>query len=194
MTARSLGGLLRLLHDARHPAVHQSRYAEVLGVWHSAQHDQALGRRAPKLLREGNDATAQEVVAQVEDEGVAAQEAFADLHGLRDAQGRRLLDVGDLQAEVAAVAHGSHHLLPRIADHDANAADAGFGQALQGVEEDGLVGDGHQLLGSRVRERTQSGALTPAEDKTLQLAMAIGHGYPIAGSIPQAATSGHTRP
>ena len=40
---------------------------------------------------------------------------------------------------------------------------------LDPVEEDGLVGDRHELLGARVGYRTQASALAPRENQTLQL-------------------------
>ena len=38
-------------------------------------------------------------------------------------------------------------------------------ELLDGVEEDGLVGDGHELLGVRVGEGAQAAALAAAEDQ-----------------------------
>ena len=84
-----------------------------------------------------------------------------------DAQRRVLLDVGDVDAEAAAVADGRHHLLLRVADDDADVADAALDEVLDGVEEDRLVGDGHELLGAGVGEGTQAAALAAAEDQSL---------------------------
>ena len=42
------------------------------------------------------------------------------------------------------------------------------GHRLDAVEEHGLVGDRHELLGARVRDRAQARALAPREDQSLE--------------------------
>ena len=92
-----------------------------------------------------------------------------------DAEGRFLLDVGDADAEAAAIADGGHDLLFGIADDDADVADAALDEVLDGVEEDGLVGDGDELLGAGVGEGTQAAALAAAKDEPLELDREVQH-------------------
>ena len=55
----------------------------------------------------------------------------------------------------------------RVADDDPDVADAGCGDRLDAVEQHRLVGDRHELLGARVGERPQAGALAAAENQSL---------------------------
>ena len=72
--------------------------------------------------------------------------------------GAVLRDVGDLQAERRAVADRVLDRGRRVADHDPDVGDAGLGDGLQTVEQDGLVGHRQQLLGRGVGDRPQPGA------------------------------------
>ena len=53
------------------------------------------------------------------------------------------------------------------ADDDADLLDPGAGHVLDAVEDDRLVGDRHELLGARVRDRPQARAGTTCEDESL---------------------------
>ena len=58
-------------------------------------------------------------------------------------------DVGDLDAELRAVAGGLADLVAGLGgDDDPDLLDAGVGHRLDAVEEHGLVGDRHELLGA----------------------------------------------
>jgi len=73
------------------------------------------------------DAADEEVVAQVHDELVVAEELARDEHAVGEHEGGVLPDVGDLEAEPGPVADVPDRLEP--------------------VEEHGLVGHRDQLLG-----------------------------------------------
>ncbi len=85
-----------------------------------------------------------------------------------DPQGRILLYILHPGPEGGPVAHGGPDLLRRIAHYDGDVPDAALHQLLDGVEEDGLVGDGDQLLGVGVGEGPQAAALPAAQDEPLQ--------------------------
>ena len=89
------------------------------------------------------------------DEVVVAEEVAGDQHAVGEAERRVLRDVGDLDAEPGAVADAAADLGGRgvDADDDADLLDPGRGHVLDAVEDDRLVGDRHELLGARVRDR-----------------------------------------
>src|SRR5690606_25482769 len=86
-----------------------------------------------------------------------------------EAERRLLREVGDLEAEPAAVADGRLDLGVRLADDDADLTDAGRAHRLEAVEEHGLVGHRHELLGGGVSDGAQACARAAAEDETLHL-------------------------
>ena len=89
---------------------------------------------------------------------------------MREALRLVLLDIGDLDAELRAVAGGRADLVAGLrGDDDADLADARRGHRLEPVEEDGLVGHGHELLGAGVRDRAQARALAAGEHEALQV-------------------------
>src|SRR5439155_26606710 len=94
-----------------------------------------------------------------------AEEALRHQDRMRQPERRLLLDVGDGDAEAAAVADRVLDLLTRIADDDADVADPRRSQGLDAIEEDGLVGDGNELLGGGERDGPQAGATAPGKDQ-----------------------------
>ena len=86
---------------------------------------------------------------------------------MRQAERSRLVDVGDFDAPVRAVAHCGHHLRRCLSYHDTDVLDAGCGDRLQAVEEDGFVGDRHQLLRLGVGDGSQPGPRSAREDQCL---------------------------
>ena len=109
----------------------------------------------------------QHVVAEVHHEVVVAEEVAGDQHAVGQTAGRVLLDVRDLDAELRAVADRSPDLGAGLADDDADVLDAGRRELLDPVEDDRLVGDRHELLGARVRDRTKPRADAAGEDQPL---------------------------
>ena len=109
----------------------------------------ASGALLAKRSHERRDALLEQVVAEVHDEGLVAEELLGDEHRVRQAQRRLLREVGDLEAEPAAVADGGLDLGVRVADDDADLGDAGGAHRLEAVEEHRLVGDRDELLGRR---------------------------------------------
>jgi hypothetical protein len=77
------------------------------------------------------------------------------------------VSVGDVQAEGGAVADGRADLVGGVPDDHADVGDAGRRDGLQAVEQDGLVGDGHELLGRGVGDRPQSGTGSAGEHESL---------------------------
>ncbi len=72
-----------------------------------------------ELLDEGGDPADDEVVAQVHHEVVVAEELPGDEDRVREAERRVLPDVGDLDAELRAVADGRLDRGRGVADDDA---------------------------------------------------------------------------
>jgi hypothetical protein len=134
---------------------------------HARQQDLSGGSLAAELLDELRDALVEQVVAQIHDEGIAADEALADLDGVRQASRRVLLDVGDLDPPPRAVADGGTNLRLRVADDNADFTNAGVGDRFDPVEQHGLVGDRHELFGAGVGQRPEPRALPAAENQSL---------------------------
>ena len=109
----------------------------------------------------------EQVVAEVHDERIALDERLADQHGVREAARRVLLDVGHARAPPGAVADRRANLGRRVADDDADVADAGPDQRFEPIEEHGLVGDRDELLGAGVRDWPQAGSLPAAQNQPL---------------------------
>ena len=125
------------------------------------------------MLAEGGDevgdAALEQVVAQVHHERAVAQERLGREHGVGEAERLVLDDVGDAHAEARAVAGGGFDLRPGVRrDDDPHLLDARLGHRLDAVEEHRLVGDRHELLGARVRDRPQARAFAAGEDQSLE--------------------------
>ena len=127
----------------------------------------ASGSLCSNVAHERRDALLEEVVAQVHDERLVAEERLADEHRVREAQRRLLRQVRDAEAEPAAVADRGLDLGARLADDDADLGDAGGAHGLEAVEQHRLVGHGHELLGGGVRDGAQARAGAAAEDESL---------------------------
>ena len=160
-------GLLRLLDEPHDPAVRQLGDAEHLRIGHAGEQNLRGGLSRSNSSTNRVDAAIQQVVAEVHHERIVADERLADEHGVRQSARRVLLDVGDARAPARAVADRRADLGLRVADDDADVADAGGDQRLETVEEHRLVGDRHELLGAGVGDRAEAGALAAAQNQSL---------------------------
>ena len=165
------GGLRGLLDQPRHAAVGvELGDAVVLRVRHAREQDQRLGLVAAEVRHQVLDAALEQVVAEVHHERVAAEERLRGQHGVREPERRVLLDVGDLDPELRAVAGRLADLAAGLGrDDDPDFADARGGHRLDAVEEHRLVGDGDELLRRRIGDRAQARALAAREDQALEL-------------------------
>ena len=163
--------------------------AELLRGLDVRQQDLGVRLLGQELAHERRDAALDEVVAQVHDERLAADERLRDLDRVRQPERGLLLDVGDLKTERGAVADRGanlrlavhHHRqrlagavvglqqLARVADHDPHVGDAGVAQRLEPVVEDRLVGDRDQLLGAGVGERAQAGPAPSGKHEAFEI-------------------------
>ena len=166
----------RLLGQPHHPAVLQLGHAVRLRVGHALEQDHRVAGPGAEAVDQLGDAVAQEVVAEVHDERRAGQELLGGQHGVGEAQGRLLADVGDAQPERRPVADRRLDLGVRVADHDADVGHPRRAQRVEAVEEDRAVGHRHELLGARVGDRPQPRPRAPGEDQTLQRGRHAGQG------------------
>ena len=105
------------------------------------------------------DTLAHQVVAQVHEDGVAVGERHGQLEGVSESVGTLLHDELGIDAESGPVSDGVADLLAGLGrDDDGNVGDAGFGEVIQPVEQDWLVGDRHELLGHGKGDRPQPAA------------------------------------
>ncbi len=141
--------LRRLLGERDHTVAVQLGDAVVLGVGHRRQQDQRVGSVGLERPDEVLDAALQQVVAEVHDERVAAEERLGRQHRMGEARGLVLDDVGDPHAELRAVAGRRADLVAGLGrDDDPDLLDAGVGHRLDAVEEHRAVGDRDELLGA----------------------------------------------
>ena len=157
--------LLRLFDQPDDPSVGQLGNAEHLRVGHAREQDLRCRLLAVELVDEPVDALVEQVVAQVHDERLIADERLADQDGVRQPARCILLDVGDADAPGRSIADRRANLRLRVTDDDPDVADAGGGERLDSVEQDRLVGHGHELLRARIGQRSQACAATAAEDQ-----------------------------
>ena len=163
--------LRRLLDQAHHRAVlAELGHAVVLRVRHGREQDQRLRLVLAELLHELLHAALEQVVAEVHHERRAAQERLGGQHGVGEAGGLVLEDVGDLDAELRAVAGHGADLVPGLGrDDDPDLADARRRHRLDAVEQHGLVGHRHELLGRGERDRPQPRAAPARQDQALEV-------------------------
>lgn len=164
--ALGLGGLL-LDGDGTALAV-ELHDAEALGVVHVVAEDRGAARLgvldgARQVARQA--VAVEDVVAEHQRAGLAADELLADGEGLRQAVRRGLLGVGEVHAEARAVAQQALEVgqVGRRGD-DQDVLDARQHERGQRVVDHGLVVDRQQLLGGHERERVQAGAGPAGED------------------------------
>jgi hypothetical protein len=93
--------------------------AELRRVLDLGEQDLGVVGAGAELVDELGDAADDEVVAEVHDEVLVAEEVLRDEHAVREAQRGVLLDVGDADAELGAVADGRLDLGGGVADDDA---------------------------------------------------------------------------
>ena len=110
----------------------------------------------------------EDVVAERQRHAVAADELAADDECLREAAGMRLGRVGQLQAELAAVAeHAAEAGLVLGRRDDQDLAQPAQHQRRQRVVDHRLVVDRHQLLADGERQRVEAGAVAAGQDDAL---------------------------
>ena len=120
-----------------------------------------------ELVHQRGDAANDEVVTEIHDEVVVTQVVTGHEHCVRQAERRLLADVGDIKAEVRAVAYRLTDRGCGFPDHDPDVADADVPDRLKAVEEDRLVGHRQKLLGRRMCDRAQPGAGAARQDQCL---------------------------
>lgn len=164
-----LGGLL--LDGDGPPLAVELHDAEALGVVHVVAEDRGATRLcvldgARQVARQA--VAVEDVVAQHERAGLAADELLADGEGLCQAVRRGLLGVGEVHAEARAVPEQALEVgeVRRRGD-DQDVPDARQHEGAKRVVDHGLVVDRQQLLGGHKRERVQAGAGPAGEDDAL---------------------------
>ena len=145
---------------------------EALGVVHAVAEDRGAplgGTRHRPLQALGEPVAVEDVVAQDQCAGVAADPVRADGEGLCQTVGARLLGVGELDAEVAPVAQQALEVREVRGRRDQeDLADARQHQRGERVVDHRLVVDREQLLAGNGGQRIQTCAAAAGEDNALQ--------------------------
>ena len=146
--------------------------AEAVRVGHLLEQDlrdRRLGRRPGRLegVHERGEVLLEQVVAEVHDEVVVAEEVAGDQHAVGQAERGVLGDVRDRGPEPAAVTERRADLGAGVTGDHADLDDPGGDHRVDAVEQDRRVGHGHQLLGPRVGDRPQAGAGAAGQDQGL---------------------------
>ena len=163
--------LFGLFHQADDPAVLELGHTEHRGIRHGCQENQGVGLPLPELLDQRYDAALEDVVAEVHDKRLHAQEILCDQHGMGQAKGFRLFDVGnpDIIPPSFSLADRLPDLVLGVADNDPDLPDPRSDERLDPVEEHRLVGHRDQLLGLGEGQRAEPCSFAAAEDQTLHL-------------------------
>ena len=119
---------------------------------HFVQNNLGVHRLRVKGVDLLDDAAANEIVAEKQDEGIAADKFFAQANPVRDAERRGLWNVGYPRAKPRAVADRVLDLIAGLGrNDDADVGDARLHQVFERVKQHRFVGDGHQTVSRRYR-------------------------------------------
>jgi hypothetical protein len=166
--------LLRLLDQLYDAVTIEDGHAETLRLRDLDEEDLSVGAVLPVGVHETADALGKEVVPQIHHEVVVVQVVAAGEEGMGQPQRSLLADVGHAHTEATAVPDGPADLLLRVPDDDPDVLDPGIGHGAKPVEEDGLVGNGDELLRLSVCDRPEPASGPSRQDEALH----------VLGSIP----------
>src|SRR5580692_4363201 len=159
---------LGFLHQADHlPGLVELGDAELAWIRHRGQHDLRVGPGRPELIDQRGDAADDEIVAQVHNKIVAAQEVPRDKDRVGQPERGFLPDIGDIKAERLTIADGPLNVRRALTYHDSHVGNAGVSYGLEAIEQNGLIGHGDQLLSERMRNRAKPTARSPRQHKCL---------------------------
>ena len=121
----------------------------------------ASGTARPELIDQAGDAADDEIVTQVHNEIVVAQEVTRDQDRVGQPERGFLPDIGDIEPERMAIADGPLNGRRGLTDNDPDVGNAGVPYGVKAIEQNGLIGHGNQLLGERMRNRAKPTARSP---------------------------------
>ena len=116
----------------------------------------------------------EQVVSQIHDEVVVAEEVVGDQHAMCEPEWQRLRDVGDLHPPPRAISDRGLNLGACLAHDDADLANTCRGHVVEPVEENRAIRDGDELLGTRMRDRSETSAGSAAENESLHAGNMLG--------------------
>src|SRR5947207_244669 len=155
--------------QSHHRVAGKLRHAVVLGVRDGREQDQRVWLRSPEGTDQIRDAVAQEVVAEVHHERIAAEELLGGQHRVREPERLGLGDVGDRDAEAGAIAGRGLDLVARLRrDDDPDLTDARGRQRLDAVEQHRLVRHRDELLRRGMGNRAEPGARPARQDQAFE--------------------------
>ncbi len=164
ITARSLGGCVRLLDDPHQSLAFELGDAKLTRVRHALEEDAGLVVRISERAHVWDDALCQKVVAEKRDERTTCHGLARCADGVCDAARPSLCDISETGSPRPAIAGGAADLVAGLGGHDdRDVAHAGFNELFDAVEQDRLVGDRDELLCAGVGERTEAASLAAAD-------------------------------
>src|ERR1700723_3664589 len=140
--------VLGLLHQGDHLAgLVELGDAELARIRHGGQHDLRVGPARPELIDQGGDAADYEIVAQVHNKIVVAQEVTRDQDRVGQPERGFLPDIGNIEPERPAIADGPLDVGSGLTHHDPDVCNTCVPYGLKAIEQNGLICHGDQLLG-----------------------------------------------
>lgn len=117
-----------------------------------------------------------------EKEKRAFDAGFELSEGVRDSELFLLLNILDLESELASVAEGLFNSVPKVSDDDEHFFDSDLAHVLELISEEGFVGDGDNGLGEKLAEGPHPGPLARREDNAL-VGCCVVHVFSRLGSV-----------
>src|SRR5439155_14436951 len=144
------------------------RDAKLLRVRDATEHHLGIIALRLELVDHASDSALEDVVAQVDAEGVVTSKRLRTEDRMGDSLRCALYDVGDMDAPLRAVPQKFPDLPGLVVpEDDANVRDLRVAEILEAVEHVRLVCDRDQWLRAGVRERSESSTGSPREDDPL---------------------------
>jgi hypothetical protein len=137
------------------------------------QQDLSMASSRAELIDKGRDAVLDQVVSEEHHEGIGAEVGLGDLDRVRQTERGLLRNISDLAFPAGAVAAGTAYLSLRVSDDDPNLIDAGGLYRLDRIEQDRLVGHGHELLRARMGDRSKPRSPAAAQNQGFHNASAL---------------------
>src|SRR5579885_140123 len=174
-------GLWRLLFQIDDATIAvEHGHAERAGILHFLKKDKGIGIAFLEALDKRTYAILNQIVAQIHDERIIAEEGLACFNRMCQSSGLILQNIFNLDSPALTVPDAFFYVLACLgADDDPYLSYAAVDERFNAVKENRLVCHRQQLLCRRVRDRPHPRAFSAAQDQSLHfLLLASEASYP----------------